>query len=120
MDDLHGTDGHPLGEFSLGSSMFIVSGPAWLDNAKPAASNLKPMLLDTDYSNVIPGHGDPISGGANEKYRFMTAAIRTAKHTQFLETTSPALVGFFTLPGKKWGRGIPPSGSQIVQVAAPY
>ena len=26
MDDVHGTDGHPLGELSLGSFMFIVSG----------------------------------------------------------------------------------------------
>jgi hypothetical protein len=43
-------------------------GPAWLDNAKPAASDLKSILLDTDYSNVISGHGDPVIGGAKEKY----------------------------------------------------
>jgi len=44
-------------------------GPAWLENAKPAASDLKSIFLDSEYANVIPGHGDPVVGGAKEKYR---------------------------------------------------
>jgi len=44
-------------------------GPAWLENAKPAASDLKSIFLDSEYANVIPGHGDPVTGSAKEKYR---------------------------------------------------
>ena len=44
-------------------------GPAWLENAKPDTSNLKAIFLDSEYANVIPGHGDPVIGDAKEKYR---------------------------------------------------
>lgn len=44
-------------------------GPAWLDKAKPTASDLKSIFLESEYANVIPGHGDPVVGGAKEKYR---------------------------------------------------
>ncbi len=44
-------------------------GPAWLENAKPEASDLKSIFLDSEFANVIPGHGDPVIGGAKEKYR---------------------------------------------------
>jgi hypothetical protein len=44
-------------------------GPAWLENAMPDTSDLKSIFLDSEYANVIPGHGDPVLGGAKEKYR---------------------------------------------------
>ena len=44
-------------------------GPAWLENVKLEKSDLKSIFLDSEFANVIPGRGDPVIGGAKEKYR---------------------------------------------------
>lgn len=44
-------------------------GPGWLNKIKPKAEELQSILLDTEYENVLPGHGDPVVGNAREKYR---------------------------------------------------
>lgn len=62
----------------LGFFHAYLVGPAWLKSTKPAASDLKSIFLDSEYANVIPGHGDPVIGGAKEKYRpAVEAAIQT-------------------------------------------
>ncbi|MFT7644985.1 MAG: hypothetical protein ACI9BF_000654 [Candidatus Paceibacteria bacterium] len=44
-------------------------GPAWFDKTQPNVSDFKSVFLNTDYDNVIPGHGNPVIGGAKDKYR---------------------------------------------------
>jgi hypothetical protein len=44
-------------------------GPAWLEKVMPNATDMKSIFLDSEYENVIPGHGDPVVKGAKEKYR---------------------------------------------------
>jgi len=43
-------------------------GPAWLQFAKPQASEVR-SILDLAFNHVLPGHGDPVIDGAKEKYR---------------------------------------------------
>lgn len=43
-------------------------GPGWVQFAKPSLADIR-SILDLDFDNVLPGHGDPVIGGAKEKYR---------------------------------------------------
>lgn len=44
-------------------------GPGWLKQAKPPASDLKAVLELTPFANVLPAHGRPVLGEAQQKYR---------------------------------------------------
>lgn len=43
-------------------------GPGWLKNCKPPKGELR-GTLDLAFANVVPAHGDPVLGGARDKYR---------------------------------------------------
>ncbi len=43
-------------------------GPGWLQFAKPNAAEVR-SILDLEFDHVLPGHGEPVIGGAKEKYR---------------------------------------------------
>ena len=43
-------------------------GPGWLKSAKPSAADVS-GLGDLEFDNLLPVHGDPVLGGAREKYR---------------------------------------------------
>jgi hypothetical protein len=43
-------------------------GPGWLKQCKPPKEELRGML-DLEFTNVIPAHGEPVLGEAREKYR---------------------------------------------------
>ena len=43
-------------------------GPGWLQFAKPDAAEIR-TLLDLEFEHVLPGHGEPVIGGAKEKFR---------------------------------------------------
>lgn len=43
-------------------------GPGWIRFAKPTASDVR-SLLELDFEHVLPGHGEPVVGGAKEKFR---------------------------------------------------
>jgi len=43
-------------------------GPGWLKAAKPKAADVR-SLLELEFDHVLPGHGEPVLGGAHEKYR---------------------------------------------------
>lgn len=43
-------------------------GPGWLRFARPTAADVR-SLLDLEFEHVLPTHGDPVLGGAKEKYR---------------------------------------------------
>ena len=43
-------------------------GPGWLQFATPSASEVR-SILDLEFEHVLPAHGDPVIGGAKEKYR---------------------------------------------------
>jgi glyoxylase-like metal-dependent hydrolase (beta-lactamase superfamily II) len=43
-------------------------GPAWLQFAKPEASEVR-SILDLDFEHVLPAHGGAVIGGAKEKFR---------------------------------------------------
>jgi hypothetical protein len=43
-------------------------GPGWLRSAKPEIAQVK-GILDLDFEHVLPVHGEPVIGGAKEKYR---------------------------------------------------
>jgi glyoxylase-like metal-dependent hydrolase (beta-lactamase superfamily II) len=43
-------------------------GPGWLRYAKPTAADVR-SLLELDFEHVLPGHGEPVIGGAKDKFR---------------------------------------------------
>jgi len=43
-------------------------GPGWLQFASPSAAEVR-SILELDFENVLPGHGNPVIGGAKDKYR---------------------------------------------------
>ncbi len=43
-------------------------GPAWAKQLKPDPAKIR-GILDLDFENVLPAHGEPVLGGAREKYR---------------------------------------------------
>ena len=43
-------------------------GRGWLDNMKPEPAELA-GILELEFDNVLPGHGQPVIGGAKAKYR---------------------------------------------------
>ncbi len=43
-------------------------GPGWVKGLKPDKQQLA-GILELDFENVLPGHGDPVLGGAPDKYR---------------------------------------------------
>ncbi len=43
-------------------------GPGWAQFAKPSLKEVR-SILDMNFDNVLPGHGDPVIGDAKEKYR---------------------------------------------------
>ena len=43
-------------------------GPGWLQFAHPTAQDVR-SVLELDFEHVLPCHGDPVVGGAKEKYR---------------------------------------------------
>lgn len=43
-------------------------GPGWITGAKPNKSAFT-SLLDLSFENVLPGHGDPVIGGARDAFR---------------------------------------------------
>lgn len=43
-------------------------GPGWVAFAKPTLKDIR-SILDLDFQHVLPGHGEPVIGGAKEKYR---------------------------------------------------
>lgn len=43
-------------------------GPGWLQFASPSVADVRSML-DLDFEHVLPCHGEPVIGGAKEKYR---------------------------------------------------
>lgn len=42
-------------------------GPGWLARGKPPAADLR-AILGLPFANVLPGHGDPVLGGARELF----------------------------------------------------
>jgi hypothetical protein len=60
-----------LGRWSLRLFGFFAPnnvGPGWLKQTKPAAEELEGILA-LPFDHVLPAHGDPVIGGAREKYR---------------------------------------------------
>jgi hypothetical protein len=54
-------------------------GPGWLKQLKPAAEELEGILA-LPFEHVLPSHGDPVIGGAREKYRpAVTAAANWSR-----------------------------------------
>lgn len=51
-------------------------GPGWLRSAEPRADDVA-RLLDWPFEHVLPGHGEPVIGGAREKYRPAIEALGT-------------------------------------------
>lgn len=49
-------------------------GPGWLSQCKPPADDLR-AVLDLTFEHVLPSHGEPVIGGARDKFR---AAIESA------------------------------------------
>lgn len=47
----------------------VAVGPGWLKQTKPPAAHLKAVLDLPPFANVLPAHGAPVLGGAQEKYR---------------------------------------------------
>lgn len=43
-------------------------GPGWVQFAKPSLKDIR-SILDLEFQNVLPGHGDAVIGNAKEKYR---------------------------------------------------
>ncbi len=43
-------------------------GPGWLKQAKPSAQSLR-GILDLPFAHVLPAHGEPVIGGAKERFR---------------------------------------------------
>ncbi len=43
-------------------------GPGWLKFAKPTVADVR-SVLELDFEHLIPSHGDPVLGGAKEKFR---------------------------------------------------
>ena len=43
-------------------------GPGWVQFAKPQLSDIR-SLMQLDFENVLPGHGDAVIGRAKEKFR---------------------------------------------------
>jgi hypothetical protein len=43
-------------------------GPAWLRQAKPPKEHLR-AILRAPFANVLPAHGEPVIGGADDLYR---------------------------------------------------
>lgn len=43
-------------------------GPGWLQFATPEKSDVR-SILEIEFENVLPAHGDPVVGSAREKYR---------------------------------------------------
>ncbi len=52
-------------------------GPAWLKIYKPDAGQMR-GVLDWSFDHVIPAHGEPVLGGAREKFRPAIEAYATA------------------------------------------
>lgn len=43
-------------------------GPGWLKAAKPATDEVR-GVLELEFEHLLPGHGDPVVGGAKQAYR---------------------------------------------------
>jgi len=43
-------------------------GPGWVEFAKPSLEDIR-SILDINFENVLPGHGEAVIGNAKDKYR---------------------------------------------------
>jgi hypothetical protein len=43
-------------------------GPGWIKATKPKAAEIR-GILDLEFEHVLPAHGEPVVGGAKEKFR---------------------------------------------------
>lgn len=60
-----------LGKWSMRMMGFFRPhnvGPGWLRQCRPPAEDLL-SVLDLSWEHLLPAHGDPVIGGAKEKYR---------------------------------------------------
>jgi len=59
------------GKLSMKAMGFLKAhqlGPGWVKQIKPDRAEVR-GVLELDFANVLPGHGEPVLGGAVEKYR---------------------------------------------------
>ena len=74
-DALHNWHGDPYFNFAGKVAMKLAGmlepcrlGGGWLKDMKPEPAQVA-GILELDFENVLPGHGQPVIGGAKDKYR---------------------------------------------------
>lgn len=67
-----------VGKLMMKSMGFIKAhnlGPGWVKAARPKVEELR-GVLDLEFEHLLPGHGEPVIGGAKEKYRAVIEGYR--------------------------------------------
>jgi len=67
-DDAFFNDAGRAGMKAAGMLRPLRLGGGWLENLQPDKNEIA-GIVDLEFDNVLPGHGQPVIGGAKDKYR---------------------------------------------------